>query len=196
MSTRVCVDEHFTSTNIATMLASGTMPRLVTQQRSESSNDGDIQQLSDPVPMIDTTLRWRNDTDLDQQAVVEIYMAARSMVVSNPNALEVSDQYGIVIGSTTKEPDLQSSLGSSMTRSRLNDFRAPSMAFQTTFDDRPGGSVWLCPGTVGAGQEIAVRYFCSVTTPGTWRNPKEENMSVKVNYARIALFASIPMGED
>lgn len=195
MSVRVCVDEHFTSTSLATTLSAGSLPRLVVQQRQESAHDGDIQQLSDPVTMIDTTLRWRNDTSVPQRVMAEVYMASRSFVVSNPNGIEVSDQYGVSVGDTTSRPALQNSLGDALFRSRVNDFRAPSMTYQSTFDDRPGGSVWLCMDRpIGPGREVAVRYVCTVATPGSWRQPKEQNMSVKVNYARLALFAALAVG--
>lgn len=194
MSVRVCTDEHFMSTNALTAFAAGTLPRIAAEQRAESAHDGDIQQLADPVTMIDTTLRWRNSTGLPQQAVVEVDLAPRSLVVSNPNALSINDSFGVLIGASTEQPQIQNSLGESLFRARRNDFRAPSMAFQTSFDDQPGGAFTICPGVVPDGQELAFRYVCTVSTPGNWRDPNTPRMSVKVNYAALNLYTSMPFG--
>lgn len=194
MSVRVCTDEHFTSTSVLTAFALGVLPRLVTEQRAVSAHDGDIQQLADPLVMMDSTLRWRNDSGLDQQALVEVTMAPRSVVTSNPNAIAIRDDYGVAIGTAPDQPSTQSSLGEMLVRYRINDFRAPSMAFQTGFDDRPGGSVPLCVGVVPPGHELVFRYVCSVSTPGHWRTPDTPRMNVRVNYTALALYTSLPAG--
>ncbi|WP_182349327.1 hypothetical protein [Tomitella gaofuii] len=191
MSTRVCVDEHFLSTNAMTGFALGTLPRLVVEQRAKSAHDGDVKQLSDPVVFIDMTLRWRNTTDLVQRAMVEVMMAPRQVVVSNPNAIAITDAYGCRIGTSTDLPEVDVSLGETKIRARRNDFRAPSMAFQTTFDDTGGGVVHVCPGVVKPGEEIAFRYLATVSTPGNWRQPDTPRMSVKLNYAMLSLFTAL-----
>lgn len=191
MSTRICVDEHFQSTNAMTSLAAGTLPRMVVEQRTASAHDGDIKQLSDPVVFMDSVLRWRNTTGMSQRAVVEVAASPRQIVVSNPNAIAVRDTYGCRIGVSPDQPDTNTILGETMVRARRNDFRAPSMAFQTTFDDSSPGVVHVCPGVVPDGEEIVFHYTSVVSTPGNWRQSDTPRMNVRLGFVVLTLFTAL-----
>lgn len=193
MSLRICTDEHFVSTSAVTAFALGALPRLVLSQRVESAHDGEVKQLSDPVAFMDQTLRWRNDTGMAQQVFISVLRAPRSFVVSSPNALAVTDSYGVAMARSTSTPDADTVLGVDSVRARRNDFRAPGMAYQITYDDIPGGTSTVCVGELAPDREVAFRYVARVSTPGNWRTPDTDRTSLRLNYAELSLYTALPL---
>lgn len=194
----ICIDENLTTDDVGLpRLQRWSVPRPVVDVRVQSGGDGRLTRPEISLPgkkMIDRTVEWVNDTPLEQPVRIVVTRASRSILTSNPNAIQVRDRWTYAIDSEPEEP---------VTTSIFNGQFGGAVDFGTNSVSEPEpGRLWLWAGTnredewisplLAPGSKLKMWYQCYVWTPPPWSNNANKNSpehEVYVNWARLQLIA-------
>lgn len=199
----VCIDENLTTSNVGLpLMQRWAVPRLVASVRAASGGDGRLtkSEISLPgKPLINRTVEWVNDTPLEQPVRILVTRASRSILTSNPNAIQVRDRWTYAIDAEPEDPTVTSIFNGQFGG-------AIDLGTNSVSEPEPG-RLWLWAGTnsedewispkLQPGQKLKMWYKCFVWTPPPWSNNANKNSpehEVYVNWTRLQLIAHPQQG--
>nr|WP_280505821.1 hypothetical protein [Nocardia farcinica] len=175
---------------------------MVAQASAASTDDGSIgtSGISTPTgrPLVNTGLTWMSDSPLPLMMRLQVIRSYRTIVTSNPNAVEIWDSWRIGVGQPAADPTSYG-LVNSICRLAIdhgtNSSALPNYA--RVHQDYPAtaSEEWV---ELPAGEEIDINYRCFVWTPPPWSNNASANSPLHEVYARgvkLRLWA-FPMADE
>lgn len=198
----VCIDENLTLDAAGGLrLQPWSVVRPVADVRALASGDGPIAPRT-ALPgklLIESSLSWRNDSPLEQRLKIEVVRASRSVITSNPNAIQFRDRWTYAVDAVPSEP---------VTSGIFNGQSGPSIDFSTNSvaEPNPGVLWWWSPTScasewvseVQPGETFNLRYRCYVWTPPPWNDNANKNSpthDARANWTHIILWAYPQQGE-
>lgn len=194
----VCIDENLTTDDVGALrLQRWSVPRSVADVRVVSTGDGPLTKPETALPgklMLDKKVTWLNDTPLPQPVVIRVTKASRSILTSNPNAIQVRDRWTYAIDTDPAEPVTSSIFNGQF--GGADDFGTNTVAEPVPgrlwlWSDTSMSEEWV-PRLLEPNQKLTVWYRCYVWTPPPWANNANKNSpahEVYVNWVRLQLLA-------
>lgn len=198
----VCLGQNLTTDDAGALrLQPFTVPRPVIDVRAQASGDGAVSPET-ALPgklLINQRITWRNDTPLEQPVFLRVIRASRSIITSNPNAIEFRDRWTYA---TDAEPDVPYPTGI------YNGKRGAALDVGTNSVAEPNPGVlwywtptgsqdeWLDP--LLPGERLNIWYRCYVWTPDPWSDNANKNNPVhdaRANWTRLQLWVLGQQGE-
>lgn len=194
----VCIGENLTTDDGGLLrMQPWAVPRVVADVKALSKDgDGKIFQTT-ALPgklLINQKLAWKNDTPIDQGALIRVTRASREWITSNPNAIQFRDRWSYAVDAEPAVPvttGIFNSQADSADDLGTNSVAEPAPGKQwiwtpvTCFDE------WV-PYPIAPGETLNVWYRCYVWTPPPWSDNANKNSPehvARANWARIQLWA-------
>lgn len=190
MSFAVCVNQHLRSDNRGTRFAPAWFPQLLAERFEGSKKDGKVEHTPDPIPQIDTTLAWTNNTDAAIWLWINLTRASRSIITSNTNMLLMQDALSWDIGLSPDAGLPQVGYGDIGIRIKKTPFASTELEFARYFTGHTDGMVWVQAGVISPGDSIEVRYQCLLSTPGQFRVWDSGIYDAKARWVRLQLWGA------
>ena len=191
---QVCVDRNLkTSGGDATLgLQRWSAPRPVAEMSATSTGDGAISSsglTSQPGRlMVDATVSWTSDSPLSSRVRLQVIRPYRTLISSNPNALQIWEAWNSRIGSTLPVvptvPNSYAAVNSLCTLAFDAGTNSSALPYRGyCYQDYPHSMVedWY---EVPAGDTLAIHYRAYVWTPPPWSNNASANAPIHEAYAR------------
>lgn len=185
---KVCVDRNLKITGAALGIERWSVPRPVQEVSATSTGDGTISTAGLTTQpgrlMIDASISWTSDSPLPALMRLQVIRRYRTIITSNPNAIQIWDSWNWKVDGTPTVPD---SYG------LVNSFDTCAMDVGTDnvsqpyagklFQDYPATSSeeWY---ELPAGSTLAVRYRAYVWTPPPFSNNANANAPQHEAYSR------------
>lgn len=198
----VCIGENLTTDDAGALrLQPWSVPRVVADLRALASGDGKVYETS-ALPgrlLIDQRLSWRNDTPLEQMLLIRVIRASRSIIVSNPNAIQFRDRWTYAVDAEPVEPvttgifNGQSGVSIDMS---TNSVAEPLPGVFWSWSPTTCVDEWFGP--LLPDQQFNLRYRCYVWTPPPWSDNANQNQpkhDARANWTRLQLWAYPQQGE-
>ena len=199
----VCIDENLTTDDAGQLrLQRWAVPRPVADVRVQSGADGRLLRSEVALPgklLISRKINWLNDTPLEQPVLIRVTRASRSILTSNPNAIQIRDRWTYAIDVEPDEPVTTSiyngqfggavDLGS-------NSVAEPEPGLLWLWADTNTSDEWVQP-MLAPSQRVTVWYQCYVWTPPPWSNNANKNSpehEAYANWVRLQLIAHPQQG--
>lgn len=194
---KVCVSDYMLATPGGVGMRRNWFPRIVSERFLTSSKDGEIKRCPDPVTMIEGDLTWFNNSPDDQEVVVQVLRAPRTVVAQSPTTVVIHDAWSHAVGvdPTADYPSvMQDTMGGRMQVDRPETV-AEDLKYCRFFLDEDSSQEWVPIGVVPSMQLLHFRYLAAVQTPGVWTTPTEFEPSWEAHarWARLLAFAT-PVG--
>ena len=194
---KVCVDDYMLATPGAVGMRRNWFPRIVSERFLTSSKDGEIKRCPDPVTMIEGDLTWFNNSPDDQEVVVQVLRAPRTVVAQSPTTVVIHDAWSHAVGvdPTADYPSvMQDTVGGRMQIDRPETVQE-DLKYGRFFFDFDSCQEWVPIGVIPSMQLLHFRYIAAVQTPGVWTTPSEFEPSWEAHarWARLLAFAT-PVG--
>ncbi|MCM6774967.1 hypothetical protein NDR87_26340 [Nocardia sp. CDC159] len=171
--------------------------RLVADVTGTSTGDGALTR-NTRLPgklMINTSVSWVSNSPLPSQMMLRVTRAHRSIVSSNPNAVQMRDAWEVGIDEAPRTPDpsrvLNSQFGTAADLG-VDTTAQPYYGRIYLHADTTSSDTWF-DDPLPAGSTITIAYRCYVWTPPPWSNNASANQPVHEAYARstrLQLFAA------
>lgn len=175
----VCVGRDLDITNPALALEPWSAPRLVNQTVANSIADGTISSTgitSQPGRLlINTSITYVSDSPLDMMMRLIVFRNYRSIVTSNPNAVQIWDNWNYAINGTARDPDSYNLVRSLCTLGfdvGTNTTAQPYAGVITQDYPATASEEWY---TLPAGATLNIKYRAYVWTPPPWSNNANAN---------------------
>jgi hypothetical protein len=187
----VCIDENLTTDAAGLLLLQPwAVPRLVADVRAISGGDGTLfpEQALPGKLLIDQKVGWRNETPLEAMVQIRIVRAAKSWIVSNPNAIQFRDRWTYTIGKNGLTPTIPVTTGiyNSQVGSAIdcgtNSVAEPNPGRQWVWASANCADEWVGP--IQPGEKINLWYRCYVWTPPPWSDNANKNSPLHEAHAR------------
>lgn len=192
----VCMDENMTTDAAGQpQFEPWAVPRPVVDLKVQSGGDGRLIKPEISLPgkrLISQKFSWLNDTPIEQPVLIRVTRASRSILTSNPNAIQVRDKWNYAIDNNPEEPITTTvhdgqfggaiDLGS-------NSVAEPVPGRLWLWSDTCTVDKWVTP-LLKPTQTVNVWYQCYVWTPPPWSNNANKNSpqhEVYVNWVRLQL---------
>lgn len=192
----VCLDENLTTDEAGALrLQPWSVPRVVVDVRALAAGDGKVYPTTAPPGklLIDRKVSWRNDTPLEQMIRIRVVRASRSIIVSNPNAIQFRDRWTYAVDAEPSVPitigPVNGQSGASVDLSS-NSVAEPNPGVLWTWSPTCSHTEWWGP--LEPDQQFNLWYRCYVWTPPPWSdnaNKNQPNHDARANWARIQLKA-------
>lgn len=199
----VCTSRNLDITLPALALEPWSAPRMVNQVTAASIADGAISSsglVSQPGRLlIDTSISWTSDSPLDSMMRLVVIRDYRSIVVSNPNAVQIWDSWNYAIDTTARTPDSYNLVNSLCTLGidvGTNNVAQPYAGVMSQDYPATASEEWY---TLPAGATLNIKYRCYVWTPPPWSNNANANSpthSASVRGVKLRLWAFPTADED
>ena len=176
---QVCTGRELAITDGVLGLEKWSAPRMVAEQSATSSGDGSITGAGLPSQpgrlMIDTSLSWTSDSQLMLVMRLEVIRSYRTIMVSNPNAIQIWDSWMTAVDATPRTPDNYSA---------ANGITTLGFDVGTDNSSQPVGGVITQDYPISAtedyielpaGSTLNVAYRAYVWTPPPWSNNANAN---------------------
>lgn len=193
---QVCVSRNLSITGGALGIQPWSVFRLVADVTGNSVGDGAMTRTT-RLPgklMIDQQISWTSDSPLPARILLRVTRAHRTIVTSNPNAIQIRDVWETGIDQPPRTPDpsrvLQSQFGTSLDMG-TNNVSEPHYGRVFRSQDTHSSEQWI-PDLLPAGSTITVHYRAYVWTPPPWSDNASGNQPLHEAYARwtrLQLFA-------
>lgn len=175
----VCASANLNIATAAIRPEKWSAPRMVQQVSAASIADGTISSaglVSQPGRLlIDTAISWTSDSPLDTMVRLVVIRDYRSIVVSNPNAIQIWDSWNYAINATARTPDSYNLVNSLCTLGidvGTNNVAQPYAGVMSQDYPATASEEWY---TLPAGATLNVKYRCYVWTPPPWSNNANAN---------------------
>lgn len=187
---KVCVSRNLKITGgDATLgLEKWSVPRMVAQVSATSTGDGAIANpglTSQPGrQMLNATISWTSDSPLPSLMRLQVIRRYRTIITSNPNAVQIWDSWNHKVDGTPAVPDSYAVVNSLSTLSLDIGTDNVSQPWRgLVYQDYPATSSeeWY---ELPAGSALAVHYRAYVWTPPPWSNNASANSPVHEAYSR------------
>lgn len=150
--------------------------------------------------MINQTLSWVSDSPLPSLMLLRVTRDYRSIITSNPNAVQFRDAWETAVNATPRVPDpsrlMNSQLGVSLDIGTDN-VSQPNYGRLHLHADMTSSDNWLAD-PLPAGATLNVHYRCYVWTPPPWSTNASANNPLheaRARGVRLQLFAA-PTQDD
>ena len=194
----VCISENLITDEAGLLRAQPwTIPRCVRDVKA-LSNDGDgkvYETTSLPGKlMINQQLSWKNDTMLDQTMLIRVVRGSRSLIESNPNAIQVRDRWSFAVDRLPAVPYTSGIYNSQFgTADDLgtNSVAEPEPGVQYLWSPVSCVDEWV-PYSVSPGQTFNFWYRAYLWTPPPWSDNANKNSPqhyAKLGWSRCQLWA-------
>lgn len=193
----VCVSRNLSLDGGALGIEPWSVFRLVGDVTGTSIGDGALTRHT-RLPgklLIDQQLSWVSDSPLPSLMLLRVTRAYRSIISSNPNAIQFRDAWEIGVDETPRVPDpsrvLNSQAGTAMDLG-TNTTAQPYYGRVHWHQDMTTSDAWLND-PLPAGSTITVHYRCYVWTPPPWSDNASDNNPLHEAHARstrLQLFAA------
>lgn len=176
----VCIGENLTTGPGGNLLLEPwSIPRPVADARALSSGDGALGSVQSLPGLLrlDLRLSWRNDAPLPQGIKILMVRATRSIITSNPNAVQFRDRWTWAIDGEPSTPVTTSIFNGRLGAAwdgQTNTVSEPNPGKLWTWDDVNSAEEWV-PRELEPGQQINVWYRCYVHTPPPWSDNANRN---------------------
>lgn len=193
----VCIGEALTTDAAGNLTVQPyTIPRPVSDGRAMASGDGPLgATLSLPGQLrLNYAATWRNDTPLPQGIKIMVVRASKSLITSNPNAVQFRDRWTWAIDAVPTRPVVTTQhngrfgIGLDL---QTNTVGEPNPGKLWAWEDTCCAEEWL-PRELQPGEQINVWYQCYVWTPPPWSSNANKNAPVheaRANWVRLILWA-------
>jgi hypothetical protein len=175
----VCTSRNLDVTSGVLGLEPWSVPRMVSQVVANSGADGSISSsglISQPGRLlISATQSWVSDSSLPLMMRLVVSRAYRSMVVSNPNAVQMWDSWNVAVDATPRDPDSYNLVNSLCTLGfdvGTNNVAQPYAGVISQDYPATASEEWF---TLPPGSTLNVKYRCYVWTPPPWSNNANAN---------------------
>ena len=176
---QVCASQNLSITGGALGLKPWAVPRMVAQVTANSVADGSISSTgltSQPGRLlIDTSLTYVSDSPLPLMMRLIVLRGYRSIVTSNPNAIQIWDSWNYAINATARTPDSYNLVNSLCTLGvdvGTNTTAQPYAGVISQDYPSTASEEWY---TLPAGATLNIKYRCYVWTPPPWSNNANAN---------------------
>ena len=192
----VCLGENIVTDDAGQLWAQPfSVPRLVRDVRALSGGDGPmLPRIALPGKlMIEQRVEWRNDAPLEQQVMVRVIRGPRSLITSNPNALQFRDRWTWAVDAEPQPPIttlINGQFGAAIDIG-TNSVAEPQPGRLWMWADVNAVDEWI-PRPLRPGQTIRVWYRCYAWTPPPWSDNANANApqhEARANWARVQLWA-------
>ncbi|MFJ1459725.1 MULTISPECIES: DUF7172 family protein [Nocardia] len=193
----VCVSRNLDITAGALGIEPWSVFRLVGDQTGTSTGDGTLAR-NTRLPgklLINTSVSWVSNSPLPSQMLLRLTRAYRTIICSNPNAIQFRDAVEVGIDEAPRTPDpsrvLLSQSGTSLDIG-VDNTSQPYYGRVHLHSDMTSSDTWL-EDPLPAGSTITVAYRCYVWTPPPWSTNAAANNPLHEAYARstrLQLFAA------
>ena len=196
ISPRVCIDENLVDTTDGLAVAPHSVPRCVIDQVAFSGGSG-------PLPatlllpgrlLVDWASSWTNDTPVDQVIMIRVTRGPRSIVVSNPNAIQFRDRWTWAINASPDAPvtsDILNGQVGCAVDLGTNSVAEPNPGKMWMWVDAHTSDEWISP-PLSPGNYISVKYRMYVWTPPPWSDNANRNLpehTISSKYTHMQLWA-------
>lgn len=150
------------------------IPRPVVDVRASASGDGPIAStITLPgVLRINQPVSWRNDSPVPQGIKIMVVRGSRSIITSNPNAIQFRDRWTWAVDAPAARPVTtsiyQGRLGAAWD-GQTNTVSEPNPGKLWVWNDTNCAEEWL-PRELQPNEQLNVWYQCYVYTPSPWSN--------------------------
>jgi hypothetical protein len=192
---RVCIDENLLATTAGKLqLRAQSVPQCVVDQVATSTGDGSLV-MTPNLPgklLINMQKQWTNNTTLDQMVLIRITRGPRTIITSNPNAIQFRDRWTWAIDGPPAEPvtsDILNGQVGCAVDLGTNSVAEPNPGQMWMWTDVHSADEWVGP--VPARSYLKVWYRCYVWTPPPWSDNANKNApqhSASAKYARMQLW--------
>ena len=193
----VCIGENLTTDDAGQLrVQPWTVPRPVADVRAMASGDGAIgsTQSLPGVRRLVMRMSWRNDAPLPQGLKILITRGSRSIITSNPNAIQFRDRWTWAIDAPASRPITTSISNGRMGAAldvQTNSVSEPNPGKLWTWDDGNSVEEWI-PRELEPDEQLNVWYQCYVWTPPPWSDNANKNApqhDARANWVRGMLWA-------
>ncbi|RJO72967.1 hypothetical protein D5S18_22075 [Nocardia panacis] len=185
---QVCVDRNLRIAGGQLGIEKWAAVRLVAETTAVSTGDGAITGnglTSQPGrQMIDAALSWKSDSPLRLMMRLQVIRAYRTIICSNPNAVQIWDSWTAAVDAVPRTPDNYSAANGLTTFGfDVGTDNASQPSKGVISQDYPVSATedWI---ELPAGSTLSVRYRCYVWTPPPWSNNASANQPVHEADAR------------
>lgn len=190
----VCVDENLTITSDGLLqLAPWAVPRNLVDVKARSGGDGKLASTT-MLPgkvLLEQKASWLNDTPVQHMVVIRVTRAHKTVIVSNPNAIQFRDRWSSSIDSDATDPVVSGIFNSECALSGdigTNSVAEPSPGLFWGWFPATTADEWVGP--VLPGQTLNVWYKMYVWTPPPFSDNANKNAprhSASAYWARLQL---------
>jgi hypothetical protein len=170
MSLKLCTAEYMISDTNGLGMRRSFFPRVIAEAFLTSTKDGTISRAPDPVTMIGGTLSWYNNTNDDQEVMVNLHRAPREVVSTNPVTVVIHDAWSFDKG-LSPQADLPTAVQDA-TGGRIQIDRQSvdpkDVKYGKFFLQSDDSQEQVALGVIAMGHSFQFRYQAQVQTPGTW----------------------------
>jgi hypothetical protein len=185
---KVCASRNLSITDGVLGIAKWSAPRLVAQQTATSTGDGTITSAgltSQPGRlMIDTSVSWTSDSPLASVMRLQVIRKYRTLIASNPNAVQIWDSWNVGIDKAAVAPDSYNLVNSLTTLSWDMGTDQASQPFYARIHQHypaTASEEWY---DLPAGSSIQIKYRAYCWTPPPWSNNASANNPLHEAWAR------------
>ncbi len=192
----VCASRNLDVTAGVLGLEPWSVPRMVNQTVANSVADGTISSSGLTAQpgrlLIDTAITYVSDSPLPMMMRLIVFRNYRSIVCSNPNAIQIWDSWNYAIDATARTPDSYNLVNSLCTLGidvGTNNVAQPYAGVITQDYPATQSEEWY---TLPAGSTLNIKYRCYVWTPPPWSNNANANSpshSASVRSTTLRLWA-------
>lgn len=185
---QVCVGRDLKVTAGVLGIEKWAAPRMVSQVSATSTGDGSITGnglTTQPGRlMIDASISWTSDSPLPLTMRLEVIRAYRTIIVSNPNVIQIWDSWFTAVDAAARTPDNYSAANGLTTLGLDAGTDNSSQPVKgVVSQDYPISATedWI---TLPAGSTLNVKYRAYCWTPPPWSNNANANSPVHEADAR------------
>lgn len=185
---QVCTSRNMTIVGGELGIAKGSAPRMVAQVSATSTGDGAITGAGLTTQpgrlMVNAQLSWISDSPLASQMRLQVIRPYRTIICSNPNAIQIWDSWNWAIDEAARVPDTYNLVNSLCTLGV--DVGTDNIAqpyYGRIHQDYPATATeeWY---ELPAGSTLNVHYRSYVWTPPPWSNNASANNPLHEAYSR------------
>ncbi|WP_280499013.1 DUF7172 family protein [Nocardia cyriacigeorgica] len=185
---QVCVSRNLTISGGALGLAKWSAPRMVAQVSATSTGDGAITGAGLTTQpgrlMVNAQISWVSDSPLDSMMRLQVIRPYRTIIASNPNAVQIWDAWNHAIDRPARVPDAYNLVNSLCTLGvDIGTDNVAQPVYGRVHQDYPASASeeWY---ELPAGSTLNVHYRAYVWTPPPWSNNASANNPLHEAHAR------------
>jgi hypothetical protein len=184
----ICVSRNLSISAGKLGLAKWSAPRMVAQVTATATGDGAITGAGLTAQpgrlMVEAQASWTSDSPLPSRMRLQVIRRYRTIISSNPNAVQIWDSWTHRIDGTPTVPNSYALVNSLCTQAMdIGTDNAGQPDPGRLYQDYPvtASEEWY---ELPAGSTLNVHYRCYVWTPPPWSNNANANLPLHEAYAR------------
>ncbi|MEU1550193.1 hypothetical protein [Nocardia sp. NPDC005745] len=185
---QVCTSRNMSIVAGKLGIAKWSAPRMVGQVSATSTGDGAITGAGLTTQpgrlMVNAQIAWISDSPLPSQMRLQVIRPYRTIICSNPNAIQIWDSWNYGIDEAARVPDTYNLVNSLCTLGvDVGTDNVSQPYYGRIHQDYPATSTeeWY---ELPAGSTLNIHYRCYVWTPPPWSNNASANSPLHEAYSR------------